>query len=58
MVRLRGSSSLTGAAYKSSREKAVADEFVPQLVDWTTLLGEEDKYLYNGQAEITQEIDS
>ena len=81
MVRLRGSSSLTGAAYKSSREKAVADEVVvpqpavadevvipqpavadevvvPQPVDWTTLLGEEDKYLYDGQAEITQEIDS
>ena len=80
-MRLRGSSSLTGAAYKSSREKAVADEVVvsqpavadevvvpqpavadevvvPQPVDWTTLLGEEDKYLYDGQAEITQEIDS
>ena len=58
MVRLRGSSSLTGAAYESSREKAVADESVPQSVDWITLLGEEDKYLYDGQAEITQEIDS
>ncbi len=69
-MRLRGSSSLTGAAYKSSREKAVADEVVvsqpavadevvvPQPVDWTTFLGEEDKYLYDGQAEITQEIDS
>ena len=59
MVRLSGSSSLTEVAYEASGENAVADEVVvPQPVDWTTLLGEEDNYLYDGQAEITQEIDS
>ena len=58
MARLRGNSSVTGATYNTSREEAVADELVPQSVDWTTLLGEEDKYLYVGQAEVTQEIDS
>ena len=55
---MRGSSSLTGAVYESSQQQTVADKSVSQSVDWTTLLGEEDKYLYNGQAEITQEIDS
>ena len=58
MARLRGNSSVTGATHNTSREEAVADELVPQSVDWTTLLSEEDKYLYLGQAEVTQEIDS